>query len=86
MLVVGAGKHDNWEKNLTVAANYKEAMDARFPSLSRALYLRTARYNQQYLPGSLLLEVGSAANTLEEAENAARFAALAFADLIKQAG
>lgn len=86
MLVVGAGKHDNWEKNLTVAAKYKEQMDARFPSLSRALYLRTARYNQQYLPGCLLLEVGSAANTLEEAENAARFAALSFADLLKQGG
>lgn len=84
MLVVGAGKHENWEKNLSVAANYKEQMDARFPSLSRALYLRTARYNQQYLPGCLLLEVGSAANTLEEAENAARFAALAFADLLNQ--
>lgn len=86
MLVVGAGKHNNWEKNLTVAANYKEQMDARFPSLSRALYLRTARYNQQYLPGCLLLEVGSAANTLEEAENAARFAARSFADLLKNQG
>ena len=83
MLVVGAGKHENWEKNLVVAANFKEKMDQKFPSLSRALYLRTARYNQQYLPGCLLLEVGSAANTLEEAENAARFAALAFAELIQ---
>ncbi len=86
MLVVGAGKHDNWEKNLAVAASYKEEMDARFPSLSRALFLRTARYNQQYLPGSLLLEVGSAANTLEEAESAARFAARSFADLLKNQG
>jgi len=86
MLVVGAGKHDRWEQNLTVAARFKEQMDARFPSLSRALYLRTARYNQQYLPGCLLLEVGSAANTLEEAENAARFAALSFADMLKNGG
>lgn len=83
MLVVGANKHDHWEKNLAVAASYKEKMDARFPSLSRALFLRTARYNQQYLPGCLLLEVGSAANTLQEAEQAARFAALSFADLLK---
>lgn len=83
MLVVGTDKHENWEKNLTVAASFKEQMDKQFPSLSRALYLRTARYNQQYLPGCLLLEVGSAANTLEEAENAAHFAALAFSELIK---
>ncbi len=84
MLVVGADKHENWEKNLTVAANFKEQMDEQYPSLSRALYLRTARFNQQYLPGCLLLEVGSAANTLEEAENAARFAALSFSEMIKQ--
>ena len=83
MLVVGAGKHEAWEKNLTVASSFKEHMDARFPSLSRALFLRTARYNQQYLPGCLLLEVGSAANTLEEAENAARFAALSFSDMLQ---
>jgi len=30
----------------------------------------------------MLLEVGSAANTLEEAENAARFAARAFAKML----
>lgn len=83
MLVVGTGKHDNWEKNLVVAASFKEQMDQSFPSLSRALYLRNARYNQQYLPGCLLLEVGSAANTLQEAENAAHFAAIAFSDMIK---
>ena len=83
MLVVGTDKHENWEKNLTVAASFKQQMDKQFPSLSRALYLRTARYNQQYLPGCLLLEVGSAANTLEEAENAARFAARAFSEMLK---
>ncbi|MBE6712312.1 MAG: hypothetical protein E7580_02195 [Ruminococcaceae bacterium] len=84
MLVVGSGKHENWEKNLVVAASFKEQMDKHYPSLSRALFLRTARYNQQYLPGCLLLEVGSAANTLEEAENAARFSALAFAAMLQE--
>lgn len=85
MLVVGTGqngKHPNWEKNLTVACAFKDSMDAIYPSLSRSLYLRTSRFNQEFLPGAMLLEVGSAANTLEEAENAARFAAEAFADML----
>ncbi len=85
MLVVGTnqnGRHPNWEQNLVVATAWKDAMDAQFPTLSRSLYLRTARFNQEYSPGCVLLEVGSAANTLEEAENAARFAARAFSKML----
>ena len=86
MLVVGTGqngRHPNWEQNLIVATNFKDRMDTLYPTLSRAMYLRTARFNQEYLPGCMLLEVGCAANTLEEAENAARYAAYAFADMIQ---
>lgn len=86
MLVVGTnqnGRHPNWKKNLVVATSLKDTLDAMYPSLSRALYLRTARFNQEYLPGCMLLEVGSAANTLEEAERAARFAARGFAEMLK---
>ncbi|MBR3837881.1 MAG: stage II sporulation protein P [Clostridia bacterium] len=85
MLVVGTnqnGRHPNWKQNLVVATAFKDSMDSLFPSLSRSLYLRTARFNQEYRPGCMLLEVGSAANTLEEAENAARFAARAFAQML----
>ncbi len=86
MLVVGTnqnGRHPNWEQNLTVACAFKDSMDALYPELSRSLYLRTSRFNQEYLPGSMLLEVGSAANTLEEAENAAKYAAVAFSEMLK---
>jgi stage II sporulation protein P len=86
MLVVGTnqkGRHPNWKQNLIVATSFKDSLDALYPSLSRALYLRTARFNQEYLPGCMLLEVGSAANTLEEAERAAQFAARAFFQMLK---
>lgn len=87
MLVVGTnqnGRHPNWKQNLTVATAFKDSMDTLYPELSRSLYLRTSRFNQEYLPGAMLLEVGSAANTLEEAENAARFAAESFAAMLKE--
>ena len=86
MLVVGTnqnGRHPEWEKNLVVATAYKDTMDALYPSLSRSVYLRTARFNQEFLPGCMLLEVGSAVNSLEEACTAARFAASAFASLLE---
>ena len=85
MLVVGTnqlGRHPNWLQNLAVQTAYKDAMDARYPHLSRSLYLRTARFNQEYRTGSMLLEVGSSVNTLEEAKTAARAAAECLADLI----
>lgn len=86
MLVVGTnqnGRHPNWEQNLVVATRLKDTMDSLYPSLSRSLYLRTARFNQEFLPGCMLLEVGSAANTLQEAETAARFSARAFAEMLR---
>ncbi len=86
MLVVGTGqngRHPNWEQNLVVATSFKDQMDALYPTLSRSLYLRTSRFNQEYLPGCMLLEVGSAANTLEEAQRAAKYAALSFGEMLK---
>jgi len=87
MLVVGTnqnGKHPNWEQNLIVATAFKDRMDLLFPTLSRSLYLRSSRFNQEFLPGCMLLEVGSAANSLQEAENAARFAAQAFSSMLEE--
>ncbi len=86
MAVVGTnqnGRHPNWEQNLIVAVGFKDAMDALYPTLARSLYLRTSRFNQEFLPGCILLEVGSCGNTLEEAETAAKFSAKAFAHMLK---
>lgn len=80
-----AGCHGNgviynkWEENLSLALKFKKAMDTRYPTLSRPIYLRYSRYNLDLTSGSLLLEVGSCANTLEEAINAAKLAAECFA-------
>ncbi len=89
MAVVGTnqnGKHPNWKQNLIVAVGLKDTMDTLYPSLARSLYLRTSRFNQEFLPGCILLEVGSCGNTLEEAETAARFSAKAFAHMLKTRG
>ncbi len=86
MLVVGTnqnGRHPNWLENLTVATAFKDTMDEVYPSLSRSMYLRTARFNQEFSAGCMLLEVGSAANTLAEAECAARYAAECFVKMLR---
>lgn len=76
MFVMGTnaagGNHPNYEKNLTTAAHlYKEA-NVLFPSLMRPVSIRPIIFNQDLTVGSMILEVGSNANTLEEAISAVR--------------
>ena len=73
MLVVGTGEaHPNWAENLTLACKVQKSLDTLYPTLARPMALRTSHYNQQLCPGSLLVEVGSHGNTLQEALAAAR--------------
>lgn len=86
MLVVGTNQgganHSDWDKNLTVAVNLQSILNEDYPTLMRPICLRTASFNQQLSTGSILLEVGSCGNTIEEAKNAAKFFAVAFAEMV----
>ena len=79
----GGAVYKNWERNLALDLIIKKVMDSKYPSLSRPIFLRGARYNQHLAYTSFLLEVGTCANTLEEALEAARRSAECIADAIK---
>ena len=57
--------------NLAFAVRLQQQLHTEYEGLMRPLNLANARYNQQLTTGSLLLEMGSDANTLEEAVYAA---------------
>ena len=84
VMFVNGTLFDNWESNLSLALKIKEVMDKDYPSLSRPIYLRKAKYNLDLTKASLLLEVGTCANTLEEAKKGAKLSAECFAKVIKQ--
>lgn len=71
MLVVGTNQgglsHPDWEKNLSFAMKIQALAGRNCPDLFRDLNLRTERFNQHLTPASLLVEVGTAGNTLPEA-------------------
>ena len=50
----------------------QQGLTRGYSQLARPIVLRNSRYNQQLLPGSLLVEVGGHGNTLTEAVDAAR--------------
>ncbi len=86
MAVVGTDgngtEHPCWKENLALAQSLLEAMEAKNKGSCRGVIVRNASYNQELAPRMLLLEIGSAGNTLAEAIVAAERAALALADLL----
>jgi len=86
MLVMGTnaagGNHPNFMNNLTVAAHLQNEANEKYPTLMRAMNIRPIIFNQNLADGCMILEVGSDANTLEEALNAARMFARCFGDVV----
>ena len=63
--------HPAWRENLKLGLEVYDEMERTYRGLARPLYLSPARYNQHLCPGSFLAEVGTEANTLAEAKEAA---------------
>lgn len=76
MLVMGTGEnglsHEYWKENLKLALRLQERMNEKDPGLARPIDLRSERFNQHATMGSMIVEVGSSGNTLEEATNGGR--------------
>ena len=87
MLVVGTDAggqtHDNWRQNLALAVEVQHQVNADYPTLARPIVVRSSRFNQQLTPGSLLVEVGTHGNTLQEALAAARLFAQSMAEVFQ---
>lgn len=59
--------HPNWPENLRLALRLQSALHTQYEGIVRPLYLVDSRYNQHLTKGSLLIEVGTDGNTVEEA-------------------
>ncbi|MBO5918324.1 MAG: stage II sporulation protein P, partial [Oscillospiraceae bacterium] len=75
MLVVGTdngGFHPLWQENLSFALQLQRRMLDDHGTLARPIVLRSSRFNQQLSVGSVLVEVGTHGNALDEALVGAR--------------
>ncbi len=68
----GALEFLNWEYNLRLDVRLQQAMNELYPGLARPIYFVARRYNMHLTKNSMLLEIGSEVNTLEEALYSAR--------------
>ena len=76
MVVIGTN-HDDFEENLSLGLKLHAQLELQSPGITRPLQLRNSRFNQDLLPGALLIEVGAAGNSHKEARAAAEQLALA---------
>ena len=85
MFVVGTNgtglRHPNWKENLALALKLQVQMERSAPGICRNINLRSQRFNQDLSPGALIVEVGAAGNSREEALTAIEVLAKAILEL-----
>lgn len=89
MLVMGTNagglEHDHWQENLSLALKLQVLLERLCPGITRPVCLRSQRFNQDLSPGCLLVEIGAAGNTRDEALKAAAILARAVGTLLESA-
>lgn len=85
MLVLGTDTaglpHPNWQENFSLAVKLQAQLEKVQPGICRPMSLRSSRFNQDLTGGAVLVEMGAAGNTRQEALLSAKILAQAIADL-----
>ena len=71
MLVMGTNAagltHPDWQENLALGLKLQTVLEQLQPGITRPITLRTSRFNQDMTTGSMIVEVGAAGNSHDEA-------------------
>lgn len=78
----GGLTHPDWQENLKLTLKIQNQLSNDYNNLARPLSIRKERFNTHATKGSMLIEIGTDANTLDEAILSARLAAKSFAKVI----
>ena len=85
MLVVGSDagglSHSKWPENMSLAVKLHAQLEQLLPGICRPISFRSQRYNQDLSPGALIVEVGAAGNTRQQALKGAEYLAKAIIGL-----
>lgn len=85
MMVCGTDvnlSHPHWKENLRLAVHVQNNFEDNYPGLFRPLNLRKERFNMHLSKGSILFEMGTNGNTLDEALASAKFLGEGLGDII----
>lgn len=87
MLVMGSQSGNvknfpNWKENLKLATKLQQTIEVMYPSLARSIHFMSKNYNQSLTKGSMLIEIGTDGNTLDEAKYSAELLSNALISLL----
>ncbi|MCQ2441470.1 MAG: stage II sporulation protein P [Clostridia bacterium] len=91
MLVMGSQSGSvtnfpNWKENLNLALKLQQTIEVMYPSLARPLSLMSRNYNESLTTGSMLIEMGTDGNTIDEVSYSAELLSNALASLLNTLG
>ncbi len=91
MIITGCQEQGNgitdlpdWEKNLNFALKLQQSMESNFNGLTRPVFFCDRSYNMGLTPLSLLVEVGTDSNTLDEAVYSGKMLGRALAEILEE--
>ncbi len=76
--------YPNWRENMRLCMLFHKTLEEMYPSLARPILLTSKLYNQHLTTGSMLIEMGTDANTLEEAVYSAELVGNALTKLLTE--
>lgn len=86
MLVVGTNAsgmhHPRWEENLAAALKLQAMLEKAAAGITRPTILRAQRFNHDLSDGAMIVEIGTAGNSFQEAMDAVPFLAEALITLM----
>ncbi|MBQ8922149.1 MAG: stage II sporulation protein P [Oscillospiraceae bacterium] len=88
MIISGCDKGNmgmpNYRENFHLASAIQQTAEGMFPGFTRPILFDYRKYNQNLTNGSLLIEVGSQGNTLEEARYAGELVGKSLSETIRK--
>lgn len=73
-----------WEYNLRFALRLQQSVETLYPGLTRPLFFEGSKYNMNMTHGSLLIEIGTDANTVDEVAYSGELVGNALSQVLNQ--
>jgi len=81
--IIGDYEQPRWEKNKAFCESLVTRLEQRYPGLTLPTRVQNDTYNQDLMPGAILLEIGNALNDYDEADRSMLLLAEVLADMIR---
>ncbi len=86
MIIVGCLNVPQYRYNLRFAAKLQSKLETDYPGLTRPILFTERNYNQELTHASILIEVGSSANSIDEAVYAGKLVGMGLGELLTEMG